>query len=207
MSKNRSFVGLLAVVSLAGFAGATVQVVQGPSAPGYGTTLNFDEPGQATGLLPRTYWQGSHGVVIDGGDSQQVVDDHSAIFPWINSGNSFFGNFGVFLTFDNDLDGFSSRVWDPSGAPSPFGGGFGVFVFDDGVEVGSYFGTPAWGGLGDEWINVTATGGMKFDEVRILGFGFGPTTLVDDLSWNVVPAPASVGLLGLAAIGGMRRRR
>ena len=110
-------------------------------------------------------------------------------------------------TFDNDLDGFSSRVWDPSGAPSPFGGGFGVFVFDDGVEVGSYFGTPAWGGLGDEWINVTATGGMKFDEVRILGFGFGPTTLVDDLSWNVVPAPASVGLLGLAAIGGMRRRR
>src|SRR3546814_9914877 len=43
---------------------------------------------------------------------------------------------------------FSIQAWDPSGPPSPFGGGLGVFVFDDGVEVGSGFFTPAWGEIG-----------------------------------------------------------
>ena len=49
------------------------------------------------------------------------------------------------MTFDSDLSDFG-RV-DPSGPPSPIGGGLGVFVFDDGVEVTNMFGEPAWGGL------------------------------------------------------------
>lgn len=124
----------------------------------------------------------------------------------LGDGNSFFGNFGIFLTFDDDVTEFSAQVWDPSGPPSPFGGGLGVFVFNDGVEIASYFGEPAWAGLGDSWFDIAATDGMVFDEVRILGFGFTPTTYADNLSWNPVPAPGALALLGLAGLSRRRRR-
>ena len=39
----------------------------------------------------------------------------------------------------------------------------------DGEEVASLFTEPAWGGIGDPWINIVATNGAVFDEVRILG--------------------------------------
>ena len=89
-----------------------------------------------------------------------------------------------------------------------FGVGLSVFVFDNGGLVASSSFTPAWGGVGDEWFDITTDGGSVFDEVRILGFGFDPTTFVDNLSWNAVPEPGSLLLL----IGGMsitllRRRR
>ncbi|MCA9296893.1 MAG: hypothetical protein KC983_10250, partial [Phycisphaerales bacterium] len=138
------------------------------------------------------------------------VDDFDPIFAggWgLGDGNSFYGNFGVFMTFDNDVSEFSLEVWDPSGPPSPIGGGLFVVVLNDGVEVASGGYTPAWGGLGDSWFDITTTGGMVFDEVRILGFGFQPTTFVDNLSWNEVPAPGALAMLGVAAIGARRRRR
>ena len=46
-----------------------------------------------------------------------------------------------------------------------------------------------------------------FDEVRILGFGFTPTTYVDNLSWTKVPSPASAAILGCGALMAGRRRR
>lgn len=208
--KIATLLGLTLAAGTASSAMATYNIAQsGAAAPTYGTTLNFDEPGTPTGIVPANTWAGIGVTELQAGDGQPVVGDNDAVFGgWgLGSGNSFFGNFGVFMTFDTDLDGFSTQVWDPSGPPSPFGGGAAVFILDDGVEVSAFAFEPAWGGLGDTWLNITATGGMVFDEVRILGFGFGPTTVVDNLSWNAVPAPGAAALLAIGGIASARRRR
>ena len=69
-----------------------------------------------------------------------------------------------------------------------------MYLFNDGVQVaditmGDPFGvstTPAWGGIGDTWFDITGTDGDVFDEIRVLGFGFSPTTFMDDITWNPV---------------------
>ena len=194
-------------------ARATVTISQVASPTTYSTTLNFDEPGGPTGIgLPSDAFLASHGITaLDAGDGNNVVADNTDLMsgggPWIGTGNSFFGNFGIFATFENDLSEFSANIWDPSGPPSPFGGGMGIFVFDDGAEVANSFITPAWGGLGDPGIEITTSGGMVFDEVRILGFGFPATTYGDDFSWNVVPEPTSTTVFCLALICGLIGRR
>lgn len=203
-------IGASAAAIVASGAMASYTTTLGTSAPTYSTTLNFDEPGGPTGTgLAVDAFQADYGVIIESGDLQQNVVDATTQpgQSWLGSGYSFTGAYGVFLTFDEDLTDFSTRVWDPSGTPSPFGGGAAAFIFDDGVEVGFFAFTPSWGGVGDEWLNISATGGMVFDEVRILGFGFFPTTFVDDMSWNVVPAPGAAALFGLAGLAGVRRRR
>ncbi len=188
---------------------ASITVTQGVSAPQYtGTTLNFDEPGTPTGVVPATTWQASHGVTIQAGDSVPVVGDFAPGAGWpLGTANSYFGNFGVFMTFEQDLTEISFQAWDPSGPPSPFGGGLVVFVFNDGVEVAAAPFTPAWGGVGNSWYNITTADGMVFDDVRVLGFGFGPTTYVDNLSWNAVPTPGALAILGVAGGAFLRRRR
>jgi hypothetical protein len=199
--------GITAIALVAAAASASISVTQGTSAPTYDTTLTFDEPGTPTGTVATNTWAGIGLAEMQAGDSNPFVGDVSGTNPWINSGNAFQGIFGVFMTFDTDLTSFSAQVWDPSGDPGPFGGGVGIFVFNDGVEVANAFITPAWGGLGDEWIDITTAEGMTFDEVRILGYGFFPTTYVDNLSWNAVPAPSSIALLGFAGFTATRRRR
>jgi hypothetical protein len=178
MSSKRVFIAAMAASGIASAASADVVISQGDSAPTYATTLNFDEPGQATGPVPSTYWQADYGIVIDSGDGNPVVDAWGGIFgPWLGDGNSFFGNFGVFITFDNDVTAFSAQVWDPSGPPSPIGGGL-----------------------------IVGDGGTAFDEVRFVGLGFDPSTFTDNLSWTPVPAPGAIALLGLAGLAGRRRR-
>jgi hypothetical protein len=208
MSSKAAVTAVLFAGLMAGAAVGDITVTQGPDAPTYGITLNFDEPGGPTGLVPPDSWSGDPWRITEfqAGDGFPVVDDFTDLFPWVGTGNSFFGNFGAFIKFENDLTEFSVAVWDPSGPPSPFGGGLGVFVFNDDELLTQGIGEPAWGGLGDPWWNVTTSDGMVFDEVRILGFGFFPTTYVDDLSWNVVPEPSSL-LLALGAFALMFRRR
>jgi len=197
----------IALLGAGTVANADITVAQGASGTTYGTTLNFDEIGGPTGSTSTDAWAGIGLAEMQSGDGAPSVGDVSGFYPWINSGNSFFGNFGVFMTFDSDLTNFSGQFWDPSGDPGPFGGGMGIFVFNDGVEVANNFVTPAWGGLGDTWIDVSATDGMVFDEIRVLGFGFGPTTYADNLSWNAVPTPGALGLLTIAGVASTRRRR
>ena len=207
MNTATAIVGTLALA--AGSAVGSIAVTQSATGTTYSTTLNFDEAGGPTGPgIANNAWAGLGLADMAAGDGNNFVGDNAGIFgPWIGSGNSFFGNFGIFMTFDSDLTNFSGQFWDPSGPPGPIGGGLGVFVFDDGVEVANAFLTPSWGGVGDEWIDISATGGMAFDEIRVLGFGFDPTTFADNLSWNAVPAPSSMALLGLSSFVASRRRR
>lgn len=208
-SHSRLAIAVAAAGMFASYAFAGYTIAQGTSAPTYGTTLNFDEPGGPTGVVDPASWTSIGVTELQAGDGQPVVDDFSGSLPWVNDGNAFYGNFGVFLTLDTDVTEMSMQIWDPSGDPSPFGGGFGVFLFSNGdpTEVASYSGTPAWGGIGDEWVNITTDSGSTFDEVRILGFGFNPTTYADNMSWNAVPEPASLTLLTIGAMALVRRRR
>ncbi|MHC5007237.1 MAG: hypothetical protein ACYTGF_07770 [Planctomycetota bacterium] len=208
--KMQTTIAAMTIVAASGPAWAGYAITQGPTAPTYtGKTLNFDEPGGPTGFVTTDAWLASHGLTIDAGDGVPQVDDWATITgqPWLGNVNSFYGNFGVFMTFESDLSAMSLEVWDPSGPPGPFGGGLAVYMFDNGVEVASSFVTPAWGGIGDTWFDITADGGDVFDEVRILGWGFTPTTYADNMSWDVVPGPGSLALLAVAGLVSRRRRR
>ena len=212
ISKTTIVIAALGAASSSAFAGYTI-TQQNAAAPTYGTTLNFDEPGTPTGIVPTDTWSSLGLVEMQAGDQQPIVDDFSGLYPWVNDGNAFYGNFGVFMTFDTGLTEMSIRVWDPSGEPSFFGGGLNVILLNDGElvwDLGTQNGEiaePAWGGLGDSWFNITTTDGMVFDEVRILGFGFTPTTFVDNISWNPIPTPGTLAVVGLAGLGAVRRRR
>ncbi len=205
----------IAAMSIAAIVGSPAlggyTITQGASAPTYiDFVLNFDEPGGPTGLVSPTAWLASHGLTISAGDGAGQVDAWDIVHNagWgLGDNNSFFGNFGVFMTFDIDLIAMSIELWDPSGPPGPFGGGLSVFLFNDGVQVSSASVTPAWGGFGDSWFDLTTDGGDVFDEVRILGFGNDPTTYADNLSWNAVPGPGSLALLAVAGLVGRRRNR
>jgi hypothetical protein len=209
MNTGTQIATLLALALTAGSAAADVTVSQGSSASTYSTTLNFDEAGGPTGVVAPNSWAGIGLADIQSGTGSGAVADVSGIYPWVNSGNAFEGAFGVFMTFDTDLTDFSAQVWDPSGPGSFIGGGMIAVAFHDGIEVGSFFSDagPAWGGLGDEWWSISGTDGDVFNEVRILGFGFSPTTYIDNVSWNAVPTPSSVALLSFAGVAASRRRR
>ncbi len=204
------------------FAGTTVADVtvefSDIAAPTYSNTLNFDEQGGPTGIVDPGSWSSLGITEFQAGDGVPQVDNWDGIFGggggWLGTDNSFFGNFGVFITFDSDLTEFSSQVWDPSGPPDFSGGGLGVFLFDDGNIIYDAFVEglvePAWGGIGNDWLDITTSGGTVFDEVRILGFGFTPTTFVDNLSWNkgsAIPEPGSTLLMALAGMALLVRRR
>lgn len=199
-----------ALVAAANSAFADINVTQSAAqAPTYATTLNFDEVGGPVGAIPPDSFAGLGLAYLQSGEGSTVVGDNDAGAGWgLGQGNSFFGAWGVFMNFSNELTNFSAQIWDPSGPPTFMGGGLGVFIFNDGVEIANSFEhTPAWGGLGDTWFDISATNGDTFDEVRILGFGFFPTTVMDNASWNMVPAPGAAGLLAFGAIAGLRRRR
>lgn len=185
---------------------ADITITQAASGTTYSTTLNFDEAGGPVGSGLANDAFASTGLAdMAAGDGNNVVGDF--VEPWIGTDNAFFGNFGIFMTFDTDLTSFSAQVWDPSGPPGPIGGGLGIFVFNDGTEVANSFITPSWGFVGDEWIDISATDGMVFDEIRLVGFGFTATTYADNLSWNAVPAPSGLALIGLTGCIAGRRRR
>lgn len=180
---------------------------QAAPAPTYATTLNFDEPGGPTGAnVPNNSWASAPWQipVFQSGEGSNLVGDLSAATG--QGTNAYYGPYGVFINFANDLTAMSFQGWDSSGPPSPFGGGALVVALNDGNEVASLFIDPAWAGAGDSWFNLTTTGGTTFDEIHFLGFSFFPESVVDNLSWNAVPEPASASLLVLGCLAALRRR-
>ncbi|MGP1308719.1 MAG: hypothetical protein ACTS27_00790 [Phycisphaerales bacterium] len=210
MSTKIALTSAAIALALGASAGATITVTQGSSAPTYANTLTFDEPGAPTGDNVASDAFTAYGISSlvsgEGGNFVGSLESNPA-FSWLGDTNVFYGPFGVFINLDQDATAFSMQYWDSSGPPSGFSGGAAVVVFNDGVEVGSWFGTPAFGGFGDAWFDIVATDGMVFDEVRALGFGFFPEAVVDNLSWQVVPAPGAGAILGLAGLAAIRRRR
>ena len=113
--------GLTATAASPALGGYTV--TQDSTGATYGVTLNFDEPGGPTGVVSPDAWLGTHGLTIQAGDSVPQVDDFATLTgqPWLGENNSFYGNFGVFMEFENDLTEFAGQFWDPSGPPGPRG--------------------------------------------------------------------------------------
>lgn len=201
--------GSVLVVTAA--APATITITQSASpAPTYSNLITFDEQGTPTGLVAGSYWQSGYGVTITDGVNapNTVIDDVTGTFSWLGTGNVDVGTFGVFLTFDQDVSEMSFQAWDPSGPPDFFGNGLTVFVLDpdDNIIDGAQF-TGAWGGIGDTWFDVVATGGDEFRKAVIFNNSFDPTTYIDNLSFNVVPGPGALCALALGLAGGTRRRR
>lgn len=207
---SKTLIGALGMALMAGSASGAITITQSEApAPTYSTTLNFDEPGTVPGPVPADNWQADLGLLLQAGDSFNNINNFETTpgFEWLGDDNVFQGGFGVFMNFDSDIDAFSAQAWDNGGPPSPFGGGMGIFVFKDGQEVANAFFTPTFSDFGPTWYNIVADGGDSFDDVRFVGFAFSaPVTYMDNASWNVVPAPASLALLGLAGFASRRRR-
>lgn len=200
------------VAGLGSAAQAEIQFTQSATqTPTYGTTLNFDEAGGPTGVVDANAWQAGYGLQMsDGlGPSTYVGDLNNTLgYPWLPTDNAAFGYFGIYLKFDQAVTNLSFQAWDNSGDPSPFGGGFLIFLLneDQSSYAQSDTWTPAWGGLGDTWYDVSASNGDSFDYVLITGFGFSPETAIDNISWNVVPTPGALAMLGIAGLASRRRR-
>lgn len=201
----------LLVVATSAQAGYTFTQQTAPTQT-YGQGLNFDEAGGPTGSVAATAWQANYGLSIGNGNNpnESYVDNFSGSFPWVSNNNACAGTFGIGIDFDTAVDGFSFQAWDDSGPPTFNGGGFYVYVTDANygnaqVIDGAGF-TPAWGGVGKTWYNITATGGSSFSHVIITGNSFFPTTVMDNLSWHTVPGPGGIALLSLGFMGRGRRR-
>lgn len=214
---NRTCVSAAAVaaaLSIASLAGAAITITQNTAAsPTYSTQLDFDAPGSPVGVGIASNSFAAWGLASIGtGDNPNAINvdqvNTNPGFGWLGTGNCAFGAWGLFLSFSNQLTSYSGQYWDDSGPASFSGGGATVVALKGGLEVGSLFiTTPAFNPIGKSWINITTTDGDTFDEVRFVGFGFFPTAYIDNLSWNAVPAPSSLGLLALSGVVAARRRR
>ncbi len=214
----RATTSALAVLVAAGMSASAFGdysiVQQSAAARTYtGFQIDFDQPGDPGGLgdfnpIDGSFWQATHGITFEAGvGGGGGVEYYNDFYLWgLGEDKSHSGAFGTFLTFDSDIREISFQAWDGSGPPSGFGGGMGVILMDDGVEVAFDIVTPAWGGLGNTWYNITTTGSDRFDEIRLINFGFSDGVFTDNYSWNV-PAPGALGLMALAGVGSRRRRR
>lgn len=97
------------------------------------------------------------------------------------------------------------------GTTTPVANNLVTYIFDgSGPNAGFTFASPTVGGTGaiaDEvyWRDANANGIIGADEAR--GFATGRANFVLKLEGNVIPEPASLGLLGVASLALLRRRR
>lgn len=201
---------LIAMISLPAMGDVSISV--GASAPTYGTTLNFDEVGGPTGeFLLSDSWSDIGISSMGAGDGNNNVGNFNSIpgFGWLPDNNVFAGNFGIFIEFSTDITEFSAQVWDNGGPADFISGGMIAIAQNDGVDVGTFFWeTPVFGTAGDNWFDITTSGGDTFDRVVFVGFAFvSPLTIIDNISFNTVPAPSASLVLGFGLLGAARRRR
>lgn len=201
-------VATAATALVAGAASAAVSITNPATGTTYSTVLNLDAPGTPTGLVPSNTWSSLGVTITDGVNGPNtVVGNFSNLYPWLPNQNTIAGAFGNFISFDSVITNFSCQLWAPPSG-GPFGGGAVISALDangnfiDGVSI-----TAAWGGLGNTWINIDATAG---DGIRGLyidsGSWIGEEAFITNLSWNAVPAPGALALLGLGLAGSRRRR-
>lgn len=177
--------------------------------PTYGTQLNFDAPGTPTGVVNANYWQADYGLsIFTGADvTSSFIGNFNSSFPWLPNNNACAGAFGIYLSFDQAVTNLSFQAWSNAGPPTFMGGGLRVLLLDSNFDVidGNIY-TPAWGGVGNSWFNISATGTSTFSFVLIEGNSSTAETIIDNLSWNTVPAPGAAALLVLGLAGSRRRR-
>jgi hypothetical protein len=206
---------MIAAIGLAGgtaFGGYTITQSSTPGPVYTDHSVTFDEPGVPVGVVmdPFDYYLASDGVYFTSGNGFLMAEDWDAlegIAGGTGEGNQLNGGFNINMYFDHDVTELSFRGW-ANGSPSfPFGGII-VRLFNDGVEVASYDGIAPFGGVGDEWFNAVADGGDAFDQVLFFNPAFNSfNSYVDNLTWNQVPAPGALALIGVAGLLGGRRRR
>ena len=97
------------------------------------------------------------------------------------------------------------------GTTTPVANNLVTYIFDgSGPNAGFTFSSPVVGGNGTVaqelyWRDANANGVINGDEAR--GFATGRANFVLRLEGNVIPEPASLGLVALAGVGLLRRRR
>lgn len=203
-------IGAALVLSAPASAGYNVTQTAAP-APAYSTLINFESA--PAGANPSNTYSGLGLSMYSGVDPSGFgVADGNGIWPWLpaSNGNVAAGNFGLFLDFAPGATSVSFQAWGDAGAPSMFGGGIWVWVLDGQGNVISNADvfTPAWGGIGNTWYNVTTTGGSTIEHLLISNnSNIGSETIIDNLSWTPAPAPGAFALLGVAGLVGGRRRR
>ena len=205
----------LAATALTSMAAAEIVVTQTPeSGPVYTDhSIDFNEPGVPVGVPmdPFTFYQASDGISFGSGNGFTMVEDWDTlegIAGGEGMGNQLAGGFSVRMMFDTPINEISWQGW-ADGNPAPPFGGINVILKRDGAELAFYSGVAAFGGIGDEWFNVTSSGDSEaFDEIVFFNGAFSSfTSYVDTISWsNPVPAPGAMALLGIAGLIGRRRR-
>ena len=194
----------------------------------YGTSFShmgvtYQDVNQVSGVFPSGDTFGPQA------NEQVIVEDATSFYPsfpgWGSADNMLtFGS--SYITGDNLSLGRVSSVTmmldadaDSASMDIAFyeNGPWGGIVFHlDALNNGSLVGSSATvtisdlGGRDNVTTDVLSVGGVVFDELHLYAtFGTDyslPRLVLDDLTLNTVPAPASVALLGLGAFG-MRRRR
>jgi len=194
-----------AVASSANAAGTFTQSSTANPFPDFAAT--FDEPGipVAPTMLPTDYYASQGMTYINSGALDGNVDDYTALFGFpIGTGYSYFCNFGINMEFAFPITGLDMQFYDPSGAPNPISGGAVFVTYNNGNPVDVWSFTPAWGGVGDEWLHVDIPLSDGIDAISVFGNGFTPTGFADNISW--APTPGSLALLGLGGVVTRRRR-
>ena len=174
--------------------------------------LTFDEPDVPVGVPmdPWTYYQASDGITFTSGNGFLMAEDWDTlegIAGGTGEGNQLNGGFNIAMHFDAPVSEVSWQGWANGNGP-PFGGMFVVLLLE-GVEVYAEFGLPVpFGTDVDSWYSAVGTDGMVFDELRFGNGAFNSfNTYMDNVTFNNVPAPGALALLGLAGVLGGRRRR
>jgi len=187
------------------------------AAPTYATGLNFDEtplPPTVPGVVPANAYA-SRGVTSITSNSAVNVRNGNAPLgvSFLPAGNQAYGANVIVLQFAYNLTAISAQFWESAPTFNPIsGGGARIDLYNNNTLVSSYFfNDPYWSNNNPAttptWFNAVCNPGVVFNHVEFNGFSstLSDTAVIDNLSW--VPTPSAAGLMGVAGLAALRRRR